>query len=150
MGLAPTTSTTMMLALGDAMAVALLRRRGFSPSDFQLLHPGGTLGHRLKRVRQIMHVADRLPLVAPDAPMSEAIVVMSACSFGCVGVVGPDGVLAGVLTDGDLRRHMSPELLARPAVELMTQRPTTTRPDALVVEALAQMNANQINTPVRA
>src|SRR3546814_19824264 len=91
MGLAPTTSTTMMLALGDAMAVALLRRRGFSPSDFQLLHPGGTLGHRLKRVRQIMHVADRLPLVAPDAPMSEAIVVMSACSFGCVGVVGPAG-----------------------------------------------------------
>src|SRR3546814_18024155 len=88
-------------------------RRVFSPSDFQLLHPCGTLGHRLKRVRQIMHVADRLPLVAPDAPMSEAIVVMSACSFGCVGVVGPDGVLAGVLTDGDLRRHMSPDQIGR-------------------------------------
>src|SRR3546814_14078986 len=78
MGLAPTTSTTMMLALGDAMAVALLRRRGFSPSDFQLLHPGGTLGHRLKRVRQILHVADRLPPVAPDPPMSAALAVLPA------------------------------------------------------------------------
>src|SRR3546814_11136017 len=128
MGLAPTTSTTMMLALGDAMAVALLRRRGFSPSDFQLLHPGGTLGHRRKRVRQIMHVADRLPLVAPDAPMSEAIVGLSACRLGCVGVVGPDGVLAGVLTDGDLRRHISTDLLSTPAVVLLKPRqtPTTT------------------------
>src|SRR3546814_17504866 len=118
----------MMLALGDAMAVALLRRRGFSPSDFQLLHPGGTLGHRLKRVRQIMHVADRLPLVEPDAPMSEAIVVMSACSFGCVGVVGPDGVRAGVLTDGDPRRQLTPHPLARPAAQLMNPRPQPTRP----------------------
>src|SRR3546814_4405252 len=87
-----------------------------------------------------MHVADRLPLVAPDAPMSEAIVVMSACSFGCVGVVGPDGVLAGVLTDGDLRRHMSPDLLARPAAEIMTPRPKRSEEHTSELQSLMRIS----------
>ncbi|MFN4089929.1 MAG: SIS domain-containing protein [Alphaproteobacteria bacterium] len=146
MGLAPTTSTTMMLALGDALAVALLRRRGFSSRDFQLLHPGGSLGHRLKRVRQIMHAADEMPLVGPGAAMSEAIVVMSARSFGCVGVVGDGGALVGILTDGDLRRHMGPDLLSRRVGEVMTAGPKVIRPDALVEEALAAMNDAKITS----
>ncbi len=146
MGLAPTTSTTMMLALGDALAVALLRRRGFSAQDFQLLHPGGTLGLKLKRVRQIMHVGDKLPLVGPNALMSEAIVVMSACSFGCVGVLDGEGRLIGVLTDGDLRRHMSPDLLSRPVRSVMTADPKTIRAEAIVEEAVALMNERKITS----
>lgn len=146
MGLAPTTSTSMMLALGDALAVALLDRRGFSTRDFQLLHPGGTLGNKLKRVRQIMHTGDRLPLVGPDVAMSEAIVVMSACSFGCVGVVDAAGALMGILTDGDLRRHMGPDLLGRSVGDVMTAGPKVIRPDALVEEAVAVMNAGKITS----
>src|SRR5256885_5379878 len=113
MGLAPTTSTTMMMTLGDALAIALLERKGFSPADFQRFHPGGKLGRKLLRVGEIMHKGDSVPLVAPDAPMSEAILVMSEKSFGCVGVSGADGKLVGVITDGDLRRHMDDRLLAR-------------------------------------
>ena len=146
MGLAPTTSTTMMLALGDALAVALLDRRGFSTRDFQLLHPGGSLGHKLKRVRQIMHTGDKLPLTGPQAAMSDAIVVMSACSFGCVGVIDPQGALIGILTDGDLRRHMGPDLLGRTVGEVMTPGPKVIRPDALVEEAVATMNDGKITS----
>src|SRR5260370_154733 len=125
MGLAPTTSTTMMIALGDALAIALLERKGFSPADFQRFHPGGKLGRKLLRVGEIMHKGDSVPLVAPDALMSEAILVMSAKSFGCVGGAGANGTLVGVITDGDLRRHMNDGLLARSVDEIRPKDPKT-------------------------
>src|SRR5271156_5342991 len=106
MGLTPTTSTTMMLALGDALAVTLLERKGFSTADFQLFHPGGSIGRKLLRVDDIMHTGDSVPLASPNTAMSEAILVMTAKSFGCVGICDGDGKLVGVVTDGDLRRHM--------------------------------------------
>ena len=140
MGLAPTTSTTMMMAVGDALAIALLERKGFSPDDFQLFHPGGRLGRRLLRVSDIMHAGDNVPLVSPDAPMSEAILVMSAKSFGCVGVRGEDGRLVGVITDGDLRRHMDDRLLARTVGEVMHRDPKFVTAAQLAAEALGLMN----------
>ncbi len=143
MGLAPTTSTTMALALGDAIAVALLERRGFSPADFKLLHPGGQLGRRLLKVADIMHGGDRLPLVAAGTAMAEAILVMTAKSFGCVGIVDEAGRLTGIVTDGDLRRHMAADLLAQPAGSVMTANPKTIRPQALAQEALAVMNMSE-------
>lgn len=144
MGLAPTTSTTMMMALGDALSVALLERKGFSPDDFHVLHPGGKLGRRLLRVVDLMHAGDELPLVDGGVPMADALIVMTAKSFGCIGVVDGLGSLLGVVTDGDLRRHMSPELLARPAGEIMTAKPTTIRPEALASEAVRVMNERAI------
>lgn len=140
MGLAPTTSTTMMMALGDALAIALLERKGFSSAEFQLLHPGGPLGRRLLRVGDIMHAAAEVPLIAPDAPMSEAILVMTAKSFGCVGVCGAGGRLVGVVTDGDLRRHMDDRLLARRVGEIMHHDPKTITAAHLAAEALGLMN----------
>jgi arabinose-5-phosphate isomerase len=140
MGLTPTTSTTMMLALGDAMAVALLERKGFSTADFQLFHPGGSIGRKLLRVSDIMHTSDAVPLAAPRTPMSEAILVMTAKSFGCVGVIGDDGRLIGVITDGDLRRHMGNALLDRAVAEVMHPDPKTTTAAALAAEALGVMN----------
>ena len=140
MGLAPTTSTTIMMAIGDALAIALLERKGFSSADFRLFHPGGRLGRRLLRVGDLMHAGDRVPLVPPDAPMSEAILVMSAKSFGCVGVRGVDGRLVGVVTDGDLRRHMDDGLLGRGVAEIMHQEPKTITAAHLAAEALGVMN----------
>ena len=140
MGLAPTTSTTMMMALGDALAIALLERKGFSPADFQLFHPGGRLGRGLLRVADIMHSGDAVPLVSPQTPMSEAILVMSAKSFGCVGVCEDDGRLVGIVTDGDLRRHMNERLLARTVTEVMRTDPKTITPAHLAAEALGLMN----------
>jgi arabinose-5-phosphate isomerase len=140
MGLAPTTSTTMMLALGDALAIGLLERKGFSSADFQLFHPGGKLGRRLLRVGDIMHQGASVPLVPPEAPMSEAILVMTAKSFGCVGVAGADGRLIGVITDGDLRRHMDDGLLARSVGEVMHREPKTITAGHLAAEALGVMN----------
>jgi arabinose-5-phosphate isomerase len=140
MGLTPTTSTTMMLALGDALAVALLERRGFSAEKFQLFHPGGSIGRKLLRVRDIMHRGGAIPLVAPEAPMSEAILVMSAKSFGCVGVCDAGGKLAGIITDGDLRRHMSDDLFKRRAGEIMHAEPKTIAAAGLAAEALGTMN----------
>jgi len=140
MGLAPTTSTTMMLALGDAMAIALLERKGFSASDFQVLHPGGSLGRKLLRVSDIMHGPEELPLCRPETPMAEAILVMTNRRFGCVAVVGDDGALTGVITDGDLRRHMHPSMLEMSASEVMTTAPKTIRSQALAAEALHMMN----------
>jgi arabinose-5-phosphate isomerase len=142
-GLAPTTSTTMQLALGDALAVALLERRGFGSHDFSLLHPGGKLGRRLVRVDQLMHSGSELPLVGLDAGMSEVLLEMTAKRLGCVGVLNGQGGLAGIITDGDLRRHMSPALLERRAVEIMTAGPKTIRPQALAAEALAVMNQSE-------
>ena len=140
MGLAPTTSTTMMLALGDAMAIALLERKGFSPTDFKLLHPGGQIGRRLLRVSDIMHGAEQMPLVRLGTPMSQAILEMTAKSFGCVGITDDDGRLVGIVTDGDLRRHMSGDLLSLRVDEVMTGNPKTIRPQALAAEALGVMN----------
>jgi len=139
MGLAPTTSTTMMMALGDALAIALLERRGFSQADFHLFHPGGRLGKQLLKVGDIMHEGEAVPLVPPDMPMSEAILVMTAKSFGCVGVCDEVGRLVGVITDGDLRRHMEPGLLARAVAQVMHRGAKTIGPNRLAGEALAMM-----------
>jgi arabinose-5-phosphate isomerase len=144
MGLAPTTSTTMMMALGDALAIALLERREFSSADFRLFHPGGRLARRLLRVDEIMHAAEEVPLVAPEARMSEAILVMSAKSFGCVGVRDARGILIGVITDGDLRRHMDDSLLGRKVAEIMHPHPKTIAATALAAEALGSMNRTAI------
>ncbi len=141
MGLAPTTSTTMMLALGDAIAVALMERKGHSSDSFHVLHPGGKLGRRLLKVAEIMHVGDEIPVVAEDTPMGDALLAMTAKSFGCVGVVDGAGRLAGIITDGDLRRHISDDLLARRAGEIMTPSPKTIEPQSLASEALHVMNA---------
>jgi arabinose-5-phosphate isomerase len=143
MGLAPTTSTTLMLALGDALAVALLERKSFSTSDFKLLHPGGALGKRLLRVADLMHGADALPLCGPDTAMSEAILIMTAGHFGCVGIVDEAKRLIGIITDGDLRRHMNQQdILSRRAAEIMTPRPRTIRANALAAEAVSFMNTS--------
>jgi arabinose-5-phosphate isomerase len=144
LGLAPTTSTTMMLALGDALAVALLDRKGFSIEDFQVLHPGGQIGRQLLRVADLMHQGDAVPLVAAGTVMSEAILVMTAKTFGCVGVLDAAGRLAGIVTDGDLRRHMGAGLLGATVDEVMSRQPKTIRPRALAAEALGSMNAHKI------
>ncbi len=144
MGLAPTTSTTAMLALGDALAVALLQSAGFTPQHFAVFHPGGKLGSQLLRVDQLMRGPAELPLVAPDCPMSEALVVMTEKCLGCVGVAATDGRLLGIVTDGDIRRRMGTDLLARRAEEVMTRGPLTIAPDLLAVEALRTMNSNSI------
>ena len=146
LGLAPTTSTTMMLALGDALAVALLDRRGFSDENFHDLHPGGKLGRKLIKVSDLCHTGEALPLVGPDTPMSDALVEMSSKSFGCVGVVDGAGKLIGIITDGDLRRHMGPDLIARAAAEVMTPNPKTIAGNILASEALGRMNAAHITS----
>ena len=140
---APTTSTTLQMALGDALAVALLERRGFTPHEFGTLHPGGKLGAALKTVGELMHGEHELPLVEPEAPMPAALIVMSERRFGVVGVAGGDGRLAGVITDGDLRRHME-GLLEHTAGEVMTRQPRTASRGMLTGEALRLMNENRI------
>ena len=140
MGLAPTTSSTAMLALGDALAVALLERRGFGAREFSLLHPGGKLGKKLVRVEDLMHRGDALPLVGLEAPMSDVLLEMTAKRLGCVGVLNGFGVLSGIITDGDLRRHMEDGLLGRRAAEIMTPAPRTIQAQALAVEAIRVMN----------
>lgn len=145
-GLAPTTSTTMMIALGDAIAVALLERRGFSAADFKVFHPGGQLGRGLLRVSDLMHGGDRLPLVTGEAPMSEVLVVMTQKSMGCAGILAADGTLAGIITDGDLRRHMRPDFLTARAKDVMTRNPKTVAPNSLAAEALQIMNARAITS----
>lgn len=145
--LAPTTSTTLMMALGDALAVALLERKSFSATDFKVFHPGGKLGQRLLKVSEIMHGADDLPLSPPTAPMSEVIVTMTSKRFGCVGVVGDDGRLIGIITDGDLRRAMAlPDMLNRSASEIMIKSPKTVAPTLLAAEALRLINANKVTS----
>ncbi len=146
LGLAPTTSTAMMMALGDAIAIALLGRKGFSERDFQVLHPGGTLSRRLLRVADIMHGPEELPLCGADTLMAKAILVMTNRRFGCVGVTDDDGRLLGIITDGDLRRHMAENLLRRPAREVMTPVPQSIRAQALAAEALGLMNAKTITS----
>jgi arabinose-5-phosphate isomerase len=142
MGLAPTTSTTMQMALGDAIAVALLTRRGFTAADFHQIHPGGRLGGRLRRVRDLMHEGDAMPLARPDTPMDRALLLMTEKRFGSLGVVDA-GRLIGIVTDGDLRRAMGPDLLSRQVVDIMTTAPRTIAPEALAAEALHVMNARE-------
>jgi arabinose-5-phosphate isomerase len=142
--LAPTASSLMQLALGDALAVALLESRGFTALDFSVFHPRGRLGAALKFVRDVMHPNAAVPLIARGALMSEAIVEMSAKGFGCVAVADHNGRLAGVITDGDLRRHMSVDLLKVPVDSIMTVSPKTVRPDQLASEALQLLNASKI------
>ena len=143
MGLAPTTSTTMQMALGDALAVALLKRRGFTEVDFRRFHPGGRLGARLRRVRELMHTGDAVPLADAAMPMDRALVLMTEKRFGCLGVTSGDGALLGIITDGDLRRAMGPDLLTRPVNDVMTRAPRTIGPDALAAEALHTMNVHE-------
>ena len=138
-GLAPTTSTTMMIALGDALSVALLEARSFSKEDFKAFHPGGKLGSRLRRAQDIMHKDTELPLVSDNAVMADALLVMTSKSFGCLGVVDQNKKLIGIVTDGDLRRHMSPTLIERPVVDVMTRAPKTIKPETLLEEALHLM-----------
>lgn len=145
LGLAPTTSTTVMLALGDALAIALLERKGFSLDQFQALHPGGSIGRQLLRVADVMHGGDEMPLTRPEVLMSEAILIMTAKHFGCVGVIDPAGKLIGIITDGDLRRHMGPAILDMAVGEVMTRAPQTIRPKALALEALNLMNTRGID-----
>jgi arabinose-5-phosphate isomerase len=137
---APTTSTTLQMALGDALAVALLERRGFQPKDFKVLHPGGKLGAMLRTAADMMHGREELPLVAPETPMRQALLVMTRMRWGVVGVVDPNGHLLGAITDGDLRRHID-GLLDRTAGEVMTPGPRKTAPPQMLAgEALALMS----------
>jgi arabinose-5-phosphate isomerase len=145
-GLAPTTSTTMQLALGDALAVALLERRGFTAQDFRIFHPGGKLGAQLKLVRDVMHTGECLPIVTVGAMMKEAIAEISAKGFGSVIVVNADGTLAGIVTDGDLRRNLRPELPTLPVTAIMTKTPRTIAPDELVAKALEMQETAKITS----
>jgi arabinose-5-phosphate isomerase len=142
-GMAPTTSTTMTLALGDALAVAIMEKRGFQPTDFKTFHPGGKLGAQLLPVSGLMHTGDALPLVAEQTPMGDALLVMTAKSFGVVGITDVNGKLSGIITDGDLRRNMS-GLMDKTAKQVMHAGPRTIRPDALAAEALGIMNDRKI------
>jgi arabinose-5-phosphate isomerase len=139
--LAPTTSSLMQLALGDALAIALLESRGFTALDFGIFHPRGKLGAALKFVRDIMHSGEAVPLIKRGAPMSEAIVEMTAKGFGCVAITDGNGKLAGIITDGDLRRHMRADLLQQTVDNVMTASPITVRPDQLAGEALQLLNS---------
>ena len=143
-GLAPTTSTVMQLALGDCLAIALLESKGFSATDFKVFHPGGQLGAKLKFVSDVMHSGPELPLADSDMPMSEALVIMTEKSLGCLGVTDANGKIVGMITDGDLRRHMGPDMLSSTTGEIMTSNPKTIEPDMLASAALELINSMSI------
>jgi arabinose-5-phosphate isomerase len=143
-GLAPTTSTTMQLALGDSLAIALLEARGFTAHDFKVFHPGGSLGANLKYVSDIMHKGDRLPLAKTGETMAQALVTMTEKSLGCLGIIDAKGRLAGVITDGDLRRHMGANLLSARVDDIMTLKPKTISPGMLTQAALEVINSSRI------
>jgi arabinose-5-phosphate isomerase len=143
--LAPTTSSLMLLALGDALAIALLEGRGFTPVDFSVLHPGGKLGAMLKYTRDLMHAGEAVPLKPLGTKMSDALVEMSSKGFGCVGIIDARGAIAGIVTDGDLRRHiMRPDLMTALVDDVMTKNPKTIRGDLLASEALEILNSSKI------
>lgn len=146
--LAPTTSALMQLALGDALAIALLESRGFTALDFRIYHPGGRLGAMLKFVRDVMHTGTRVPLVRLGTRMSEAIVEMSAKGLGCVGITDSRDLLVGIITDGDLRRRMRADLATDLVDDIMTRAPKTVRPDQLVSEVIELLNASKINVVI--
>lgn len=141
---APTTSTTMMLAYGDALAMALLEKRGFTKTDFSKYHPGGKLGTQFIRVAQLMHQGEELPLASDASRMEHVLITMTAKRFGTAGIINENGMLAGVVTDGDLRRHMAEDLTKKSAREVMTKNPVVIAPDQLAAEALAIMNNKSI------
>jgi arabinose-5-phosphate isomerase len=145
-GLAPTTSTLLQLVVGDALAIALLEARGFTPDHFRTFHPGGQLGANLTQVREIMHTGNELPLVRLGAGMPEAIREISQKGFGCVGVVAPGGALKGVITDGDIRRHLGNNLLAMTVEEVMTREPKSVGPETIVATALQTINSSSITS----
>ncbi|MDB5374399.1 MAG: KpsF/GutQ family protein, partial [Belnapia sp.] len=147
-GLAPTTSTLVQMALGDALAMALLERRGFTPAEFHRFHPGGKLGAQLLTVAEVMQGGAALPLVRVDADMSQAIITMTSHNLGCAVVVDAAGDVAGIITDGDLRRHMHPGILAEKVAAVMTPSPRHTVPGEVASAALADMNARKINVLV--
>ena len=142
--LAPTTSALMQLAMGDALAVALLENRGFTAGDFRTFHPGGQLGASLTHIRDIMHSGDRIPLVASGTQMTEAIIQISEKGFGCVGVVNTQGVLTGIITDGDLRRNLKTDLLGEIVDSVMTANPKTIQPDMLAIGAMEILDSSSI------
>jgi arabinose-5-phosphate isomerase len=142
--LAPTTSSLMQLALGDALAIALLEGRGFTAFDFGLLHPGGKLGALLKMVRDLMHSGSEIPLAPLGTRMADALIVMTTKGFGCVGITDEKGLLVGIITDGDLRRHMRNDLLDSNVDAVMTHRPKTVRPDQLISETLELLNSMKV------
>lgn len=142
--LAPTTSSLMQLALGDALAIALLESHGFTATDFGLLHPGGKLGALLKMVRDLMHSGASVPLTPLGTSMSDAILEMSAKGLGCVGITDARGQLVGIITDGDLRRHMRNDLLNARVDDIMTRDPKTVRPDQLISETLEILNSMKV------
>ncbi len=144
MGLAPTTSTTMALALGDALAVAILSTRGFKSHNFKTFHPGGKLGQQLAHVKQFMHTGKALAIVPEETKMHDALVEMTKKSFGCVGVINKNGQLVGIITDGDLRRHMENDILSKTAAEIMSSNPLVIEADTLMSEAVALMNGRGI------
>jgi len=133
----------MMMALGDALAVALMERKGFSPDQYRDFHPGGSLGRALIRVGELMHSGDAIPLAAPDTPMRDLLLTMASGRLGCVGIVDAAGGLIGIVTDGDIRRHVA-GIESRSAAEVMTANPKIARPDQLAVEALALMTEKKI------
>lgn len=143
-GLAPTTSTMMQLAIGDALAIALLEARGFTPSDFKTFHPGGSLGASLIHIRDIMHRGNRLPLVKTGTPMPDAMKVLAQKSFGCVVVTDDAGELAGIVTDGDISRNLSRNLSALAVDDIMTRSPRTIDQNMLASAALKTINENHI------
>jgi arabinose-5-phosphate isomerase len=144
LGLAPTSSTILQLAIGDALAIALLEGRGFTAQDFRIFHPGGKLGASLRTVRDVMHGGDAVPVVVSGTKMSEAIIAMTGKGFGCVGVVDGDGRLSGIVTDGDLRRHIGDRLLERSVDDVMTRNPKSTAPDVLLGRVMATLNVAAI------
>lgn len=143
-GLAPTTSTTMQLALGDCLAMALLEAKGFTPDEFKNFHPGGSLGASLKYVSDVMHAGDRMPIARDTDEVGSALVVMTQKSLGCLGIIDEKGKLIGIVTDGDLRRHMGQELVSRRTVDIMTRAPKTVKPGMLASAALELINASRI------
>ncbi len=145
-GLAPTTSTLMQLVVGDALAIALLEARGFTPDHFRTFHPGGKLGASLIKVSEIMHSGAKMPLVASGTGMRDAILEISRKGFGCVAVVSADGLLDGIITDGDLRRHIDGDLLSQTVDQVMTRNPKCAHPDELAGSVLQVINASSITT----
>jgi arabinose-5-phosphate isomerase len=143
-GLAPTTSTLLQLALGDALAMALLEAKGFSASDFRNYHPGGKLGAQIKHAHDIMHVGADVPLTVAGTRVASGIAILSEKKFGCLGVVNPEGQLIGIITDGDLRRHLGVDLLQQPVEAIMTHTPTTVTGNMLAMEVIEVINTKRI------
>ena len=139
-GLAPTTSTTLTMALGDALAITLLEKKGFTAKDFKVYHPGGKLGQQLMKVSEIMHAGAQLPVALENISVLDAVNIINEKGFGCIALTNEQGILTGIITDGDIRRKLSPDLLTKKAKDIMSRTPKTVAPDTLVAEAMAIMN----------